>query len=94
MLVPSPYRCRMRVKRFKHCVCRKYLPVLKGYPTKYIYEPWTAPEEMQRAARCVIGRDYPMPMVNHAEISQVNMERMKQVYHQISLKSGKSQRGL
>jgi hypothetical protein len=44
--------------------------------------------EIQLSVRCVIGRDYPLPMVNHAEISQVNMERMKQIYQQISLKSG------
>lgn len=67
---------------------RKYLPVLKGLPTKYIYEPWTAPEEVQRAARCVIGQDYPLPMVKHQEASQINMERMKQVYQQLSLKAG------
>lgn len=30
-------------------------------PKEYIYEPWTAPEEVQRKARCVIGKDYPKP---------------------------------
>ena len=44
--------------------------------------------EIQLAVRCVIGVDYPLPMVNHAEISQINTERMKQIYHQISLKPG------
>ncbi|NWQ83493.1 CRY1 protein, partial [Columbina picui] len=34
---------------------RKYLPVLKNFPTKYIYEPWTASEEEQRQAGCIIG---------------------------------------
>ena len=60
--------------------CRKYLPVLKGYPAKYIYEPWTAPLEVQQAAKCQVGIDYPVPMVNHAEASRVNMQRMIQVY--------------
>lgn len=65
--------------------CRTYLPVLKGYPAKYIYEPWTAPESVQRAAKCIIGKDYPVPMVNHAEVSKLNTGRMKQVYQQLAV---------
>lgn len=70
-----------------YAVClnfRTYLPVLKNFPTKYIHEPWTAPESVQRAAKCVIGRDYPMPMVDHIKQSQNNIERMKQVYQQLA----------
>lgn len=64
--------------------CRRYLPVLKNFPTKYIHEPWNAPEAVQRASKCVIGKDYSVPMVNHAAASRLNMERMKQVYQQLS----------
>lgn len=35
--------------------CRKYLPILKNFPSKYIYEPWTASEEEQKQAGCIIG---------------------------------------
>ena len=66
------------------------MPVLKGLPAKYIYEPWTAPESVQKAARCIIGKDYPVPMLNHQEASRVNMERMMQVYHQLSPQAGES----
>nr|6PTZ_A Chain A, Cryptochrome-1 [Columba livia] len=58
---------------------RKYLPVLKNFPTKYIYEPWTASEEEQRQAGCIIGRDYPFPMVNHKEASDRNLQLMRRV---------------
>ncbi|XP_028853229.1 cryptochrome circadian regulator 4 isoform X2 [Denticeps clupeoides] len=58
---------------------RKYLPVLKNFPSKYIYEPWNAPEEVQLQAGCVIGKDYPLPMVSHQEVSERNLELMKQV---------------
>uniref|UniRef100_H3AWN2 Cryptochrome circadian regulator 4 n=1 Tax=Latimeria chalumnae TaxID=7897 RepID=H3AWN2_LATCH len=58
---------------------RKYLPVLKNFPSKYIYEPWTAPEEVQQQAGCVIGKDYPFPMVNHKEVSKNSLHLMKQV---------------
>ena len=65
--------------------CRRYLPVLKNYPTRYLHEPWTAPESIQKSAKCIIGVDYPKPMVNHAFVSRINMERMKQVYNQLNL---------
>ncbi|KAH0618987.1 hypothetical protein JD844_018581 [Phrynosoma platyrhinos] len=58
---------------------QKYLPVLKNFPSKYIYEPWTAPEEAQIEAGCIIGKDYPFPMVNHKEVSDHNLQLMKQV---------------
>lgn len=67
------------------CVCfRRYLPKLKGFPSRYIYEPWNAPESVQKAAKCIIGVDYPRPIVNHAETSRLNIERMKQIYQQLS----------
>lgn len=63
---------------------RRYLPVLRGFPAKYIYDPWNAPEGIQKVAKCLIGVNYPKPMVNHAEASRLNIERMKQIYQQLS----------
>ncbi|KFO27607.1 Cryptochrome-1 [Fukomys damarensis] len=85
--------------KFFHCYCpvgfgrrtdpngdyiRRYLPVLRGFPAKYIYDPWNAPEGIQKVAKCLIGVNYPKPMVNHAEASRLNIERMKQIYQQLS----------
>lgn len=61
-------------------VFRKYLPVLKGFPAKYIHAPWTAPESVQKAARCIIGKDYPRPMVDHNKVSSANLEKMRNVF--------------
>lgn len=66
------------------CPSRRYLPVLRGFPAKYIYDPWNAPDSVQTAAKCIIGVHYPKPMVNHAEASRLNIERMKQIYQQLS----------
>ncbi|XP_062856908.1 cryptochrome-2 isoform X2 [Trichomycterus rosablanca] len=86
-------------QQFFHCYCpvgfgrridptgefiRKYIPKLKDFPSCYIHEPWKAPEPIQKAANCIVGVDYPKPMVNHAESSRLNIERMKQVYQQLS----------
>ncbi|MDX2218967.1 MAG: deoxyribodipyrimidine photo-lyase [Burkholderiales bacterium] len=45
---------------------RRYLPELAKLPDKYIHAPWTAPPLEQQAAGCVVGRDYPAPVVDHA----------------------------
>lgn len=66
------------------CPSRRYLPILRGFPAKYIYDPWNAPDSVQTAAKCIIGVHYPKPMVNHAEASRLNIERMKQIYQQLS----------
>lgn len=60
-----------------YIVHRKYMPVLKKYPAKYIYEPWTAPRSVQQAAGCIIGKDYPRPIVDHKVIVKTNITRMK-----------------
>lgn len=62
--------------------------MLRGFPAKYIYDPWNAPESVQKAAKCIIGVHYPKPMVHHAEASRLNIERMKQIYQQLSCYHG------
>lgn len=59
---------------------RKYLPLLKKFPAEYIYEPWKAPRSVQQAAGCIVGKDYPQPIVKHEEIHKKNIQRMKLAY--------------
>jgi len=59
---------------------KKYLPVLANMPAKYVYEPWTAPADVQKKAGCVVGVDYPAPIVDHATIHKTNIQRMKAAY--------------
>jgi len=56
--------------------------VLKDFPKAYIYEPWTAPLALQKKANCIIGVDYPNPIVDHAQVSKSNMGRMKLYFGQ------------
>ena len=46
---------------------RRWVPELRDVPTAYIAEPWTMPPLEQQARGCVIGRDYPGPIVDHRE---------------------------
>ena len=45
---------------------RRWLPELARVPPAYVHMPWTMPADVQQAAGCVIGRDYPTPLVEHA----------------------------
>jgi cryptochrome len=56
------------------------LPVLAKMPDKYIYEPWKAPLDVQRAAGCIIGKDYPAPIVDHETASKANMDKHAKAY--------------
>lgn len=91
--------CSSFFQQFFHCYCpvrfgrkadpngdyiRRYLPILKNFPTRYIHEPWNAPLSIQRAAKCIVGKEYSLPMVNHSKSSRINFERMKQVYQQLN----------
>lgn len=91
--------CSSFFQQFFHCYCpvkfgrkadpngdyiRRYLPALKNFPTRFIHEPWIAPDSVQRAAKCIVGKDYPLPMVNHVVASRINIQRMKQVYQQLA----------
>lgn len=49
---------------------KRYLPVLKDMPLHYLFEPWTAPKAVQEKANCIIGVDYPSPMVEHQKASK------------------------
>lgn len=45
---------------------RRMIPQLARVPKAYIHAPWTMPTPIAEAAGCVIGRDYPAPIVEHA----------------------------
>lgn len=60
--------------------CRKYVPKVAKFPPQYIYEPWKAPLSTQKAAGCIIGKDYPARIVDHETIVKTNLQRMNQAY--------------
>ena len=65
---------------------RKYLPQLARMPVEFIYEPWKAPESVQKQAGCIIGVDYPGPIVNHEEVSRRNKDMMEELRMMLSRK--------
>jgi deoxyribodipyrimidine photo-lyase len=45
---------------------RRWLPELSNVPDELIHEPWKMPLSVQRQVGCVLGEDYPHPIIDHA----------------------------
>jgi len=56
---------------------RRWVSELRDVPDKHLAEPWNMPEDVQRDARCVIGEDYPEPIVDHVEARREALERYR-----------------
>jgi deoxyribodipyrimidine photo-lyase len=56
---------------------RRYVPELAEVPDGYLREPWTMPPELQREVGCVIGTDYPAPIVDHLAARREALERYR-----------------
>ncbi|KAF2495633.1 DNA photolyase [Lophium mytilinum] len=70
---------------------RHFVPELKDFPAKYIYEPWKAPIQDQRTAKCIIKGDgtvqtidelpaYPKPMFDFSTRRDICIGGMKNAY--------------
>lgn len=45
---------------------KKWVPELETVPIEFIAEPQKMPESLQRKVGCLVGRDYPTPIVEHS----------------------------
>ena len=57
---------------------RQWIPELAMFPSKYIYEPHLAPIAVQKSSECIIGTDYPYPMVDRKLSRKENLILFKQ----------------
>ncbi|GIV65640.1 MAG: deoxyribodipyrimidine photo-lyase [Chloroflexota bacterium] len=64
---------------------RGWLPELERVPDEYLHEPWLMPGEIQRKTGFKPGRDYPLPLVDHAQAK----ERTLRAYQQSKQREGK-----
>ncbi len=54
---------------------RRYLPELAACDTRLIHAPWLMSTQEQQRSGVIIGRDYPAPIVDHAQARRVTLER-------------------
>ena len=56
---------------------RHWVPELAEFPSKYIFEPHLAPLHIQESAGCLIGKDYPNPIIDRKESRKRNLQSFK-----------------
>ncbi len=44
---------------------RRFVPQLARLPTEFIHQPWLAPREVLAAAGVTLGKNYPLPVIDH-----------------------------
>jgi deoxyribodipyrimidine photo-lyase len=57
---------------------RHHVPELRGVPDRYMREPWKMPAALQREVGCVIGKDYPAPIVDHLAAREEALARYRE----------------
>lgn len=67
---------------------RKYVPALEKMPARYIFEPWKAPLSVQRAAGCLIGKDYPFPIVDHPSAMKRCVQWLDNIHERVHSHDG------
>ena len=79
---PQPYYRRMynparHMERFdpNGTYVREYVPELRAVPDRHLREPWKMPKATQEEVGCVIGRDYPRPLVDRRQARDAAKER-------------------
>jgi len=58
---------------------RRWVPELRDVPDGRVHEPWRMSADEQREAGCAVGRDYPAPIVDHAQERQLTIARYRAV---------------
>lgn len=57
----------------------KWVPELAKMPPKYIHKPWEAPSDILKAAKVVLGKNYPKPLVDHKLAREKALEIYKKM---------------
>jgi deoxyribodipyrimidine photo-lyase len=58
---------------------RRWVPELKTLETQYLFEPFNAPQSVLERAGVLLGKDYPLPIVDHAAARQAALDGYEQV---------------
>ena len=59
---------------------KKFVPELKNIPDKYLFKPWTAPEDILNSSGITLGENYPYPIVDLATTRNKALEAYKRLW--------------
>ncbi|HMP43015.1 MAG TPA: FAD-binding domain-containing protein [Roseiflexaceae bacterium] len=58
---------------------RRYVPELRSVASRYIHQPWAMPPTEQQRVGVWIGKEYPLPIVDHGERRRAALELYRAV---------------
>ncbi|MDC1375921.1 deoxyribodipyrimidine photo-lyase/cryptochrome family protein, partial [bacterium] len=65
---------------------KKWVPELKNIPETWIHEPWKMELNNQNSCKCIIGKDYPAPIVDHKISVRYAKSRIAEIFKKIGYK--------
>jgi len=65
---------------------KKWVPELKNIPETWIHEPWKMELNDQKICKCIIGKDYPIPIVDHTISIKYARSRIAAILKKIGYK--------
>lgn len=58
---------------------RRWIPELSNLPAKWIHAPWKSPSEALKTAGVVLGKTYPLPIVDHGQARDLALAAFQQI---------------
>lgn len=65
---------------------RKWVPELKNVSDAWIHEPWKMDDKLQEHFKCIIGKDYPAPIVDHKQAVADARDKISEVRRKAGFK--------
>lgn len=59
---------------------RRWLPELARVPEVWLHQPWLMPLDVQHASGCILGQDYPQPIIDHEQAAREARARLHAAY--------------